>query len=318
MFIGVSTWYLQRCLLQEDKGRLSFPKGLSSEDDKTKKLSDCARKWKDGRAYPTERTLSRMRNGDYGLAGLRSVELMDSINDVSKFIDRPSLRLADWTMLPEYVNIVQAVDKEILRIVESGTQPGPDHSLVPESIVEGVRQCAQNGNIEPVLFCQSFLYSLVLFDANPNLKAEPFREVFFLDVCSTRRGRDRGLQWSFVTLIRQRIKRGGTIEGFAEKMFPYNREPRKSFDNQLSDPKRIIQPNFIKNLAETYYDFVLGENKKSDELKEMLPKIWNFIIQVVVIMDKMGVRFDLNFREIARERYDAFRECADSAWKKFS
>lgn len=326
MLIGLSALYAGRLLLQKRKENLIFPRGLfqGKKDDKIRTFFDCVRKWRAGRAKPTKSTLRRMREGKYGLAGLRYSEFRDSKDDMSKFIAWTSSRLVDWTMLEEYANIVQAVDMEILRIAESGTQPESDHLHVPKSIVEGVRQYAQNGNIEPALFCQCFLYSLVLFDANPNLKAEPFREMFYQDADS--------LQRSFAILIRQRIKgRGKTVQDFAEKMFPPQPsvfpenqepqgylEPRKSFENYLYDSKRIIQPNFIRRLVETYHDFVLDEDQKSEGLKDVLPKIWNFVIQSAVIMDKMGELFAQNFRGIAKIYYDEFRQCADLAYRDFS
>lgn len=310
MLIGTSACYVRTFLLQKRKGRLSFPKGLSPEDDETKCFLDIARKWRDGIAAPTKSTLSRMREGEYGLAGLRVSELMGTFDDVKKVIEWTSVALGDWTMLAEYENIVRAADMEILRIVESEAQPESDHLHVPGSIVEGVRQYALHGNIEPVSFCQCFLYSLVLFDANPNLKAEPFREVFYQDADS--------LQRSFAIFIRQRIKgRGKTVQDFAEKMF-HNKVSRKSLENQLYDQKRIIQPNFVRRLAETYHDFVLDEEQKSEQLRKVLPNIWNFVIQSAVIMDKMDECFAQNFREIAKEHYAEFRQCADLAYKDFS
>ena len=311
MLIGLSVLYTRGLLLQKRKGRWIFPRGLSPEDKETRKFLDCFRKWKEGFTNPTKSTLLRMREEEYGLAGLRYSELKDSIDNISKFIDWTSSCLADWTMFAEYANIVQAVDKEILRIAESGTQPESDHLHVPESIVEGMRQCTQDGDIKPVFFCQCFLYSLVLFDENPNLKAEPFREVFYQDANS--------LQRSFAILIRQRIKRRGkTVQDFAEKMFPKHVNPRRSFENQLYDQKRIIQPNFVRRLAETYHDFVLDEEQKSEQLRKVLPNIWNFVIQSAVIMDKMDERFAQNFREIAKEHYAEFRQCADLAYRDFS
>ena len=311
MLIGTSACYARTFLLQKRKGRLGFPRGLSPEDDETKYFLDVARKCRDGIATPTKSTLSRMREGKYGLAGLRFSELMGAFDDVKKFIEWTSVAFGDWTMLAEYENIVRAADMEILRIVESGTQPESDHLHVPRSIVEVVRQYAQHGNLEPVSFCKCYLYSLVLFDANPNLTAKPFREVFYQDADS--------LQRSFAILIRQRIKRRGkTVQDFAEKMFPNNLKPRKSLENQFYDPKRIIQPKFVRRLAETYHDFVLNEDQKSEQLREVLPSRWNFIIQSVVIMDKIGEQFALSFRDIAKEHYAEFRQYADLAYRDFS
>ena len=101
-------------------------------------------------------------------------------------------------------------------------------------------------------------------------------------------------------------------------MFPNNLKPRKSLENQFYDPKRIIQPKFVRRLAETYHDFVLNEDQKSEQLREVLPSRWNFIIQSVVIMDKIGEQFALSFRDIAKEHYAEFRQYADLAYRDFS
>ena len=294
-------------LLKPHKGWLRFPKGLAPKG-KTKVVFDRLRKWRDGSANPTKSTRSRMREGKDGLAGLRLSELMDTQN-YREFIDWTGSCLEDFTGLPKYANIVKRVDKEILRIAESGTQPESEHSHVPESLVEGVRQSTPNKNIERK-GCLCFLYSLALFDANPNLMAEPFREVVYRNDCN--------LQRSLTLLLRQRISQVMTIQAFAKKMFPHQADPLKSFENVLYDPKRIIQPLFIEKFAKTYYDSVLDENKKSDELNEMLPTIWNFTIRSVVIMDKIREKFDLDFREIAKTHYDEFRKYADLAWQDFS
>ncbi len=311
MLLGVSALYARMFLCQKRKGRLSFPKGLSPADDATKGLLDVVRKWRDGKSTPTKSTLSRMRSGEYGLAGLRYSELMGALDDPKTRIDWASSCLGDWTGLAEYKNIIRSVDMEVFKIAESKTQLESDHLHVPRSIVEVVRQYAQHGNLEPVSFCKCYLYSLVLFDANPNLKAEPFHEVLYRDADS--------LQRSFVKLIMHRIQeRGKKVKYFAGKMFPRDQSPTKSFENRLYDSKRIIQPDFVQRLAETYHDFVLDEDKKSEQLREVLSKIWNFVIQSAVIMDKIGEYSALNFREIAMEHYAEFRQCADLAYQDFS
>ncbi|MBR1870320.1 MAG: hypothetical protein IJ802_00650 [Kiritimatiellae bacterium] len=295
-------------------GHLALPKGLGpAKASCDKKLIDLLRKYRDRNQRLPSLTKRRMSKGDYGLAGIRMYQLVKSLDSDSYtlFSDFCSSSVGDYTLSEEYENAVKQADKELLTIANSEQSTRSQSNSIPQSIIQSFLLCERSGKIESPFLCQCFLFSLALFDANPNMKSKIFRELFNepADGCKN----------AIVTILRRHIKNSGiAIKEFASKMHPNSSDPRKVFDANIRDVARITQPQFIKKFAETYYDICFDEANKKEGLREYISCLWSFIIQSAVCMDKMQQKLNFDFQAEAKERYGEFLSIAINYYPTFS
>jgi len=295
--------------MRKAKDSWRFPKGLAPTDTKTKQLWDSLRKWRQGHS-PTASTKERLINGGYGPAGKLIYDLESAIEseDYTRLVNLFSTVGGDFTLSAEYEQALKTADDDLLRIARDEPSIKSSQRQIPKPIVQALQSCKQSNGIRQDFICRCYLFSLALFDANPLIMGiKPFSEVFGQpkDSC----------QKALTSILLDRIKKSGiTIEDFVQKMYT----PRKSFEAQLRDPARIIQPQFITRFAETYYDNCMDEAHKQDGLKGYISCLWNFVIQSAVCMDKVKEEIKFDFQAEAKKHYTEFLKCADLYYVDFS
>lgn len=313
--ISFSAFYSRIFLCRTLHGHLALPKGLMPlpESDEGK-LMDSVRKYRDAQREPSQLLMKRMKNGDYGLSGLRINDFWEAYNfkDPKRMIEASSASIGDFTGSEEYETALLKADEELSSIAMNEPPAKPSSALMPESISRELQLYKESGEIES-LFCKCYLFSLALFDANPDMLTKVFSEIFSEDAPSC--------QKAFERIIRRRIKDSGvTIEKFSEMMYPESKSssPRKALDVAFSDSARIIQPEFINRIAKIYYEDCFDSENKKEGLEEYISKLWNFVIQSSVCMDRMGERLYFDFRAEARKNYEEDLKCAESFYSDFS
>lgn len=313
MMISFSAFCSRIFLCRPLHGHLALPKGLMPlpESDEGK-LMDSFRKDRDAQREPSELLIKRMKNGDYGLSGLRINDFLEAYNfkDPKRMIEASSASIGDFTWSEEYETALLKADEELSSIAMNEPSVKQSSAQMPESISRELQLCKKSGEIES-LFCKCYLFSLALFDANPDMRTKVFCEIFSEDAPSC--------QKAFERIIRKRIKGSGvTIDKFSKMMHPKSPSPRKALDVAFSDSARIIQPEFINRIAKIYYENCFESENKKEGLEEYISNLWNFVVKSSVCMDRMGERLNFDFRAEARKNYEEYLKCAESFYSDFS
>lgn len=289
-------------------------KGFGPTDPNDRYFLDLAAKWRDGKCSPTKGTLSRMRNGEHGDAA-RFAEAfsraMFEHDDDAVFV---LLQTTVISPLPAYSNIVENVDKDVMRFIKTGAC---GRYLMPQlkAIVKDVSKM----NVKD--YCNIFLYSLALFDACPDVGGRPFLDIFKCEADS--------LVKSFEKCISRAFRKKYTIKRLAERLFPHSNEAKKDWD-AYKKPTRFVAPDFLRRIADIWFDDVLLPGLKDklqsvrdeSEQKEMLESYkkdiengYRFVGAYALIMDRVKEKHKIDFRDMAAKRYDAFLEETEALYR---
>ena len=290
-------------------------KGFGSTDEKERDLLDWAAKWRDGKCSPSQKTLERMRNGKYGEAGHFAEALSRAMVERDDDAALEKLQKAFISPLLAYSEIVEKVDKDILRFIKTGVC---GCYLQPQ--LKAIVKDPSNMDVKD--YCLLLLYSLALFDACPDVGGRPFSDIFKCEADS--------LVESFAKCVRQGIKRKGfTIEDLSKRLFPKSTHPRKDWDARQK-PTRFVAPDFLRRIADIWFDDVLLPGLKDklqsvrdeSEQKEMLESYkkgiengYRFVGAYSLIMDKAKEKHQIDFRDLSRKHYDAFLKEAEALYK---
>ena len=262
-------------------------KGFGSTDEKERDLLDLAAKWRDGKCSPTKGTLARMRNGEYGEAGRFAEALSRAMVERDDDAALEKLQKAFISPLLAYSEIVEKVDKDILRFIKTGVC---GCYLQPQ--LKAIVKDPSNMDVKD--YCILLLYSFALFDACPDVGGRPFSDIFKCEADS--------LVESFAKCVRRGIKRKGiTIESLAEKLFHSN-NPRKDWDAHQK-PTRFVMPENLRRIAEKCFE----DDRVGD--------VYCFMGACSLIMDKVKEKHKIDFRDLVPKHYDAFLKEAEALYQ---
>lgn len=274
--------FVMRCLLKGVKGF-----GPSS-DSQERELLDWFAKWMDGKCSPTKRTLAQMQNGEYGEAGRFAEALSRAMNEHDDDTSLELLLEAFNSPLPAYLKIVGKVDRDILRFLKTGEC---GQYLMPQ--LKAIVKDPSNMDVKD--YCILLLYSFALFDACPGVVGWPFRNIF--------KREEDSFAKSFVKCVTQGIKRKEiTIESLARELFPNSNNPRKDWDAHQK-PTRFVMPEFLRRIANICFE----DDRVGD--------VYCFMGAYSLIMDKAKEKHQIDFRDLSRKHYDAFRKEAESLYE---
>lgn len=270
-----------RCLL---KG----VKGFGPIDPQERHILDWAAKWRDGKCSPTKGTLAQMQKGEYGDAARFAEAVLRAMDEHDDDAVLELLLEAFNSPLLAYSEIVEKVDKDILRFIKTGVC---GCYLQPQ--LKAIVKDPSNMDVKD--YCLLLLYSLALFDACPDVGGRPFSDIFKCEADS--------LVESFAKCVRRGIKRKGiTIESLAEKLFPKSNNPRKGWDAHQK-PTRFVMPKNLRRIAEKCFE----DDRVGD--------VYCFMGACSLIMDKVKEKHKIDFRDLAPKHYDAFMKEAEALYK---
>ena len=270
-----------RCLL---KG----VKGFGPSDPQERDLLDLAAKWRDGKCSPTKGTLARMQKGEYGDAARFAEAVLRAMDEHDDDAVLALLQETFVSPLLAYSEIVEKVDKDILRFIKTGVC---GCYLQPQ--LKAIVKDPSNMDVKD--YCLLLLYSLALFDACPDVGGRPFSDIFKCEADS--------LVESFAKCVRRGIKRKGiTIESLAEKLFPNSNNPRKDWDAHQK-PTRFVMPENLRRIAEKCFE----DDRVGD--------VYCFMGACSLIMDKVKEKHKIDFRDLASKHYDAFLKEAEALYQ---
>lgn len=278
--------FVMRCLL---KG----VKGFGPSDPQERELLDLAAKWRDGKCSPTKGTLARMQKGEYGDAARFAEALSRAMNEHDDDTALELLLEAFNSPLPAYLKIVGKVDRDILRFLKTGEC---GQYLMPQ--LKAIVKDPSNMDVKD--YCILLLYSFALFDACPDVVGWPFRNIF--------KREEDSFAKSFVKCVNQGIKlkvitrEEITIESVPRKLFPNSNNPRKDWDAHQK-PTRFVMPKFLRRIANICFE----DDRVGD--------VYCFMGAYSLIMDKVKEKHKIDFRDLSRKHYDAFRKEAESLYE---
>ena len=292
-------------------------KGFGPIDPQERHILDWAAKWRDGKCSPSKKTLERMRNGELGGAGCFAEALSRAMNEHDDDTALELLLEAFNSPLPAYSDIVEKVDKDILRFLKTGEC---GQYLMPQ--LKAIVKDPSNMGVKD--YCILLLYSFALFDACPDVVGWPFRNIF--------KREEDSFAKSFEKCISRAFREKYTIKRLAKKLFPHRKEAneaKKDWD-AYKKPTRFVAPDFLRRIADIWFDDVLLPGLKDklqsvrdeSEQKEMLESYkkgiengYRFVGAYSLIMDKAKEKHQIDFRDLSRKHYDAFLKEAEALYK---